>query len=316
VPAEGAGIRRLFAVHPGTLLFDSAILACALFWRWRFGESPGGTLAHFPLLSVLGLILLFFFTPWYAGILHARTGAWDAAVRRLVTAVSAVSLFALFALMYSRIPRLCAMAQAGEKIEAFSMVASIILFAMGCLNGYLARDREVDRLRGRPGPEKELGVDQVLASIIVGVLPMFYLFLDNPWQATLDKRGLWGTLTGIGVSALIFLGGIATVILVLGLQAGFGKLVRPLRRLRFLAQGEELFFPPALAILFVMACAAPTVVGRGWFEGMAGSARGWTMLALSGLLIFRAYLGGVMGPRILHWAMGGAAIVLLGTGGF
>jgi hypothetical protein len=312
VPAESRaeGARRFFAVHPGSLFFDAALVA------WALGASAwvrdGSASTSHPLVSVLGLILLFFLTPWYLGILYARLSAWDARIKRAVFASLGAALFFCFALMYSRIPHLCAQAGAGEKIEAFSMAVSAVLFAMGCINGYLARERETDRLAASAEPG--LGVDQVLSAIILGVLPMFYLFLDNPWQAYLDKRGVFGTLTGIGVSLLIFLGGVITVILSLGLQAGFARLMRPIRRLRFMAPGDEIFFPLALAILFAMASASPSVVGRGWFEDMGGSSRAWALLLFSGLLPFRLFLAAVPPVRPVNLVFAIAALWLLSRG--
>lgn len=309
VPAE-SGARRLFEVHPGSLLFDAALIAWALAapaWAWG-----GNTPSWLPLVSVCGLIFLFFLTPWYLGILYARLSGWNAGVKRAAFAALGAALLLCFGLMFSRIPHLCAVAMAGEKIEAFSMVVSVVLFAMGCVNGYLARERETDRLAGNAEPG--LGVDQVLSAIILGVLPMFYLFLDNPWQAYLDKRGVFGTLTGVGVSLLIFLGGVVTVILALGIQAGFTKMMRPFRRLRFMAAGDEIFFPLALALLFALACASPSVVGRGWFEGMAGASRTWALLLFCGLLPFRLFLAAVPPARPVNWVFAIAAFWLLARG--
>lgn len=229
---------------PMEWVFDGALLGSAtLLWYGR--QNVPAALALF-----ISLLLLFFI-PWFAISLMVRNPVkpwvWG------LTGLIGISLV----FQGLSIPARCDALETGEKIRAFFVVCAAVLFVVGIVNGFAARDRERDRKLGKADGDGDMGVDQVLAALALGLLPMFFLFLHNPWQSWLDKKGAWGTLTAVLLSIGIFLGGIAAVILVFGVMKGARVVLEKTRAYTFFPWGGHLIFPLTLGLLWPLFISFP-----------------------------------------------------------
>lgn len=274
-------------------VFDGALIVSAtILWYWH--QSPPAALGLFSVL------LLMFFIPWFAISLIAQSPikpwAWA------LTGAMGISLV----FQGVSIPGYCDALGTGEKIRAFFVVCAAVLFVVGIVNGFAARDRERDRHLGKADGDGDMGVDQVLAALALGLLPMFFLFLHNPWQSWLDKKGAWGTLTAVLLSIGIFLGGIAAVILVFGVMKGARLVLEKTRAYTLFPWGGQLVFPTILGMIWPLFISIPS-----WpLTGIASKPLQFIcFVALAGVIPFRLAL--ISPLRKWGWVTGAAALGLL-----